>query len=337
MIQNRVPNPYSAPAATGRPGPQPHGSFPDRRTALTVFGALQILLGLLFVGMTFLIPVAVVVTARSLQQEPSYVQAIPSMLVYLLVGATLITLGVGSMQARRWARNLILVVGWAWLFSGIISLLGFAWILPRVFAQVGETEGMPAGAQNIVVVFTIVFGAVFLVVIPGILVLFYRAPSVKATFEANQPEPDWTEACPLPVLTASVWIFVSALFLLVAPLSVHGTIPFFGALLTGLGGSMLYWVLAGLWGYSAWGLYKLRASSLWLIFGSTLVFGASSIVTFLRVDPMSMYEKMGYSEAQLAAMRQVGMFSGPEFALWIGLFLVPFLGYLLYLRKYLNS
>lgn len=335
MIPDPVPNPYTTPAATGRP--RPRGDVPDRRTALTVFGLLQILLGLLFLGMALLIPVAVTLTARSLNQEIDFRAALPSMLVYAILAGTLITLGVGSIRARRWARNLILVVGWAWLFSGIVSLLGLAFLLPGLLRQMSEIQGIPAGAQDLVVGITLGIGAIFLFFIPGALVLFYRASSVKATFELHHPERDWTEACPLPILTASVWVFVSAIFLFLAPLGVRGTIPFFGALLTGFSGSLLYLLLAGAWGYGAWGLYKMRLSSWWLIFASTLVLGVSAIVTFLRVDPVSMYEKMGYSEDQLAAIRQLGAFSGPQFALWTALFLVPFLGYLVYLRKYINS
>ncbi len=337
MVPDPVPNPYSTPAATGRPAPRVRPGYPDRRTALTVFGLLQIFLGLLFLAMALLIPVAVTVTARSLNQEVDYTSALPSMLVYLMLAATLITLGVGSMRARRWARNLILVVGWAWFLSGIISLIGLAWALPGLLRQVGETEGLPAGAQGVIVGITLAIGAIFLFFIPGVLVLFYRAPSVKATFELHHPEPDWTEACPLPVLTVSVWIFVSAIFLFVAPVGVHGTAPFFGTLLSGFSGSVLYLAVAGLWGYAAWGLYKMQMSSWWLIFVSTLVLGVSSVITFLRVDPVTMYERMGYSQDQLAAMRQLGIFNGPQFALWTGVLLLPFLGYLVYLRKYLNS
>jgi hypothetical protein len=335
VVTDPIPNPYGAPATTGRP--RPRGKFPDRRTALTVFGLLQILLGLLFLALALLIPVAVVLTARSMNQDVDYLATMPSMLVYMILAATLILLGVGSIRARRWARNLILVVSWAWLLSGIVSLLGLAWILPGVLEQMREVEGIPAGTQGVVVGIILGIGAVLLFFIPGILVLFYRAPSVKATFEAHHSERDWTEACPLPVLTVSFWVLVSAVFFVLAPLGVHGTIPFFGALLTGLPGSLLYLLLAGLWGYGAFGLYKMRIAGWWLVFLSTLVLGVSSIVTFLRVDPVSIYEQMGYSEDQLTAMRQIGIFSGPQYALWTAAFLLPFLGYLVYLRKHLNS
>jgi hypothetical protein len=329
------PNPYGTPAATGRP--RPRAGSPDRRTAITFFGVLQILLGLLFVGMALLIPVALTVTARSLNQDVDYLAALPSILVYLLLGATLGTLGVGSMRARRWARNLTLVLGWAWLLGGILSLLGLAWILPGLLRQMREIQGVPASTQRAVIGIVLAIGSVFLFFIPGVLVLFYRASSVKATFEAHHREADWSEGCPFPVLTSSVWVLVSAVFFFFAPLRVHGTIPFFGTLLTGLPGALVYLLLAGLWGHAAWGLYHQRMSSFWSVFGSSLVLGVSSIVTFLRVDPISMYERMGYSADQLEVMRRLSVFNGPGLALFTAVFVVPFLGYLIYLRRYLNS
>jgi hypothetical protein len=328
-------NPYHSPTQGSRPVVSLE-SFRDRRTALAVFGVLEILFGLFLAGIALLIPVSQSLASRTMNQEASLSRTIPSMLVYVMLAGVMIGLGVGSMRARRWARNLMLVVAWAWLVSGVLSVLGLAWLLPGLLSQLGPSEGLPQGSLTVVLGILLVILSFFMILIPAVLVAFYRSANVRATCEAFDPEPDWTEACPLPVLTVSLWLMVSALFLIATPMAVNGTMPLFGGFASGLGGTLLYWVVAGLWGYGAYGLYKLRTSSWWLIFASTVVLALSYIVTFALVDPMAMYERMGYSAAELAAMKQFS-FTGPQLVVWLLLFFVPYLGYLVYLRKYLSA
>lgn len=327
-------NPYHSPKEGSRPRPIVSlDGFRDRRTALSVFGILEILFGVFLAGIAFLIPVSQSLASRTLNQEVSWSRAIPSMLVYLMLAGIMVALGIGSMRTRRWARNVMLVVAWAWLVSGVLSVVGLAWLLPGLLSRLGSTQELPEGSATIVTGILLVIVGFFMIAIPAVLVLFYRSQNVKATCEAFDPEPDWTEACPLPVLTVSLWLMVSALLLVATPMAVNGTMPFFGGFASGLGGTLLYWIVAGLWGYGAYGMYKLRMSSWWLVFASTVVLALSYIVTFVLVDPMAMYERMGYSEAELTAMKQFS-FTGPQLVTWVLLFFVPYLGYLVYLRKY---
>ena len=67
------------------------------------------------------------------------------------------------------------------------------------------------------------------------------------------------------------------------------------------------------------------------------VFFVSSTVTFLRIEPIEMYEHMGYSDAQLEALRQFQTINGTEMAVWIAALFVPYLAYLIYLKKYIRT
>jgi hypothetical protein len=329
-------NPYLSPErAAGRPRIQ--GGFQDRRTALAVFGVFEILLGLFSLGLAVLVPVLQTVGARALGEEPRLAVAIPSMLVYGIVGAILIALGVGSIRCRRWARNLMLVLAWAWLISGLLSLVGLVWLLPGLLGAMSGSGELPEGAATVVTVILLgAVGAIF-VILPAVLVLFYRTADVKATCEALDPGPDWTEACPLPVLTVAFWLAVTALFMLVTPISANGVIPVFGVLLAGLPGYLVYWTIAVVWAYGAWKLYRLSPRGWWVTTGSTVVLVASYAVSFFLIDPVAMYELMGYSERELAPMKQMGLYTGRQFLAGVLLIGVPTVGYLVYLKKYFPS
>jgi len=326
-------NPYGSPS-TGPATAPPPGEFRDRRGALTVFGVLEILMG----GLCLLLAVASVagqaISAQVLEQEVNYLQAIPSVIFYGLLAAAMGFVGFGSIGAKRWARSLALILAWSWLVTGALSLVSMAYLVPRVLGSMPQMQGAPGGAQSVLLVIMLAITGFFFVLVPGVLVLFYRSENVKATVEAFDRGPDWTEACPLPVLTLSIWMLVSAVLLFATAVAVKGVFPFFGVLVSGAPGVLVYWALAALFAYSAWGLYRMSIPSWWIVFVTSALFGVSSLVTFLRVDPLAMYERMGYSEQQIDAMRQLGTLSGPEVT-WLTVgFFVPYLVYLVYLRKY---
>lgn len=45
---------------------------------------------------------------------------------------------------------------------------------------------------------------------------------------------------------------------------------------------------------------------------------------------------MGYPQAQIDQMQQMGMFTGNWMAWWMVVVMVPFIGYLLFIKKYLR-
>ncbi len=97
-------------------------SFKDRRTDLIVFGIFTIVVG----GFcALLVPVVIfgqMMAARRLGTEFDTSAALISSAVYGLMAVVMIWLGVGSVLARRWARALLLCIGWIGLIIGLIAM-----------------------------------------------------------------------------------------------------------------------------------------------------------------------------------------------------------------------
>lgn len=133
---------------------------------------------------------------------------IPRVAFYGLAGAWFLIMGIGSIQARRWARALILVSAWPWLCWGVLKVLFMIWTMVN--------SPVPMLANGRLDTFTIMrivafgFAVFFRVILPAALIIFYRRPDVKATCERWNPQPCWTERVPLPVLSLILIVAVAA-------------------------------------------------------------------------------------------------------------------------------
>jgi hypothetical protein len=147
----------------------------------------------------------------------------------------------------------------------------------------------------------------------------------------------WTDACPLPVLGLCLWLLFSVPMLLIMPIMGHGVMPFFGMLLTGLPGTLFCLALAVLWGYCAWLLYKLDVRGWWLILIAMVVFMVSAVLTYARHDVIEMYQLMGYPQAQIEQIQKTGLLTGNRMAWMMSFSMLPFLGYIFFIKKYLRA
>jgi hypothetical protein len=300
-----------------------------------VFGILEILLGCLAALMVPLMIVGQVMAAKVTHEPVPLRQIIPGAVVYGIAAVTLICLGLGSCKARRWARALSLVVACSWLAVGVLSMGALVFFLPSILnAPQPQGQPLPAGARIVVMIVSMLFMGVLFVVVPGLLVFFYRSRHVQATCEARDPSPCWTDACPLPVLGLSLWLGFGALTMLTLPMSTHGVLPLFGRLLSGVAGSLGCVGLAVLWGYSAWAVYRLRAVGWWIVLASLCVMAASAWVTFNQIDLLEMYRVMGYPERQIEMMKQFSFIQGRGMAYFSVAGAIPMLGFLLFVKRY---
>jgi hypothetical protein len=160
---------------------------------------------------------------------------------------------------------------------------------------------------------------------------------VKATCESRDPVTRWTDACTLPVLALCLWLMISVPMMLLMPVMGQGVLPFFGMFLTGLPGGLLCLVLAAFWAYCAWRLYKMDVRGWWLILIAMVVFMVSSALTYARHDMLEMYQLMGYPQAQIDQMRNMGLLTGHGMLWLMLLFVAPFFGYMLFVKKYLRG
>jgi hypothetical protein len=313
--------------------------YQDRSTGLIIFGILTILLGCLCGLFVPLLLVGRLVAQQSSVEQPPLSSVLPAMMVYGILAVALIWLGIGSFMARRWARALLLIFSWSWLVMGVIAFVFMMILLPRTMANIpAGTSGHPAMTADAIgmmmVTMGIIFGVIF-VLMPGAWTFFYSSRHVKATCEARDPVARWTDACPLPVLGLSLWLAFSAPMLLITPFAGHGVVPFFGMFLTGLPGGIFCLIIACIWGYAAWALYKLNRPGWWIIFISMCAMMLSTVLTFSTHNLVEMYHLMGFPESQIEQMEKTGLLAGNGFIWLSAIWMVPFLGYLVYVRKYI--
>ncbi|MFO1458156.1 MAG: hypothetical protein U1G08_02015 [Verrucomicrobiota bacterium] len=329
------PNPIPAdPASTP-------ATFKDRRTGLIVFGILTVCLGGLcaLVVPLMLFGQAMARTAAGGTAAGGTPSMLPIMASYGGLAVVLVWLGIGSLLTRRWARALILIFGWSFLVVGVISMIAVGLLLPGFLrsGQPGGTSTLPAGAETTVMVIILLFLGFLFVLIPGIWVAFYGNRNVKATCEARNPAPSWTDACPLPLLAVSLWLGFSALGMPMSFLSYRAVLPVFGILLTGPWAVLTSIGLTLVWGLGAWWLYRREARGWWLVVGAFLIFGISNFITYSRLDPIVIYEQMGFPATQIDAMKGTPWMSGDTIRWLTTAVLVPILAYMVAIRRYLRA
>jgi len=313
--------------------------YKDRYAGLVVFGIFTILLGCLA---ALFVPLMLVgrMAAPAGSAQPPLSSILPAMIVYGILAVALVWLGIGSIMARRWARALLLIFSWSWLVMGVLGLIFLMIFLPKMLMNISDaSSGHPAMPPEVrvtmMVTMAIIFGGIF-VLMPAVWTFFYNSRHVKATCQARDPVMRWTDACPLPVLGLSAWLAFSAPMLLITPIITgHGVMPFFGMFLSGIPGGLFCLVTACVWGYAAWALYKLKPRGWWIIFIAIIVFMTSTVITFSMHDPMEMYRLMGYPKEQIAQIEKSGLFAGKGFVWLCMIWIVPFLGYLWFVRKFI--
>lgn len=317
--------------------------YRDRSTGLVVFGILTILLGCLTGLLILLMLAGQAVAARNTNVPPTPLSVIlPAILIYGVLAVALVWLGIGSIMARRWARALLLIFSWGWLVMGVIALVSMAIIMPKILAGAASAgtnanHAAPAAAIAGAMAVVLVMFAIFFVMVPAVWIFFHGSRHVKATCETRDPVTRWTDACPLPVLALCLWLLFAVPMFLVMPLMGHAVMPFFGMFLTGVPGTLLCLALAALWAYAAWLLYKLDVRGWWLILIAFVVFMVSAVLTYARHDIIEMYQLMGYPQAQIDQIQKIGLLTGNRMAWMMSFSMLPFLGYILFIKKYLRG
>ncbi|MBN1269265.1 MAG: hypothetical protein JXB04_06745 [Kiritimatiellae bacterium] len=310
--------------------------YKDRRANLIAGGILQFILGLLCIAFGGLTVLGLVMGAKS--GDPSAAlnlrMGLAGVLFYIGHGVLFIWLGVGSIMARRWARALTLTSAALWLVMGVIGMAFWFLMLPRMAEMImaAPTGNAPPHAFLMVTltVMTVFIGLIYLV-IPLIFFLLYRGKNVKATAEARDPQPRWTDRCPLPVLAVSILTAYAAAGF--AMMLSYGAVPSFGRILTGAPAGLYVLVLAAICVALAVGIYRLR---LWAWWGSMVFSIASALVMALGLKQDTLadwYRAMGLPEPQIEQMAKF-MWSGNAIVVWIILWAVLYAGYLVYVKKY---
>lgn len=313
----------------------PAPAYKDRRAGLIFFGVMGILFGCFFLLSAPAAVLGQIAAANKAQAGLSPALVLTSLFTPAMLAAALIWLGIGSIKARRWARAILLCLGWIGLCMGAASL-------PVVIMSLGSLEDMlQQQGQNVApVVLTITkvvmvaTTTVLYVVIPAALVLFYRSPHVKHTCEKLDPVERWTDRCPLPVIAICLLQAYGAFSMLTMMAQFGAAFPLAGFVVTGWPSWILWLGFVGFSLYAAWGFYHLRYRA-WLIYTTVvMLLGISSVVTFLRIDLLDYYRMSGFPEWQINQIAASPLFRR-HMMVWLSLVGIILLGgYLAYLRRY---
>ncbi len=209
-------------------------------------------------------------------------------LIYYVLAAILLPLGVGTWRRRSWGHYLSVNALTVGLILGGALTAGFAWGAPNFVAAVGM--GNTIALIVVLCVFTI--GA------PYLLLRLYRTAAFVAVFEQASPR-SYIEQVPAGVVQACM---LGVLFLIVMHVSIFWRcfFPWFGRVILFREGvyylSAAIWVLtllmAGFWQRQVWAFWGLLAYFVLML--------ASASLTFARYDVMQILDLMRFSAAEQA-------------------------------------
>jgi len=312
--------------------PQPP-THRDRSTRLVVSGVFLCLLACCAFFFA-VVTLASMLYVRRLPEVPETAQlglgqVISASLVYCVTGAVLLTLGIGSIRRRRWARPLVLIVGWGWLVIGVVVCLVMTAVLPVA------AEGLPPD-PTARAAFYGCFGAVlglFGIVIPLLLVTLYRGTDVRATLAAHDPQERWTDRVPTPLLGLSLWLgfgAVSSLLSTLNPMLLVGS-----RIVTGPIAVATYVATAAVMAGVAVGLARRSRIAWWIGVATFALWSAWSALTLPRVDFDEVMARM--NTVQPAGAPDMSfLFHDPRFFGSMALVWLGTIGYFVYVRRYLR-
>jgi hypothetical protein len=313
--------------------PPDDGGHRDRKTALIVFGIIEILFGAFCLLMIPVMVAGMVMGVHNASGFPYSIVIINAVGSYGTVAVIFIWLGIGSILCRRWARALWLCLSACWLCAGIVGCFAIA-SMSSNFGQMVLPPGQPAPSpevMHLIRMITVAFAVFFYVVIPGALFFFYRSPHVKRTCEVRDPVARWTDRCPLPVLALSLVLGGGALAVLAVG-ATYGVVPLFGTVVLGTAGRVVIFMFAAILAYLAVGLYRLSLRAWAFALALYLFLAVSNVVTLLNGDMGQLYSRMGLDSHTAAVAEKLS--SAGAFK-WLGIVsLMPWFVWLLYVRRF---
>ncbi len=170
------------------------------------------------------------------------------------------------------------------------------------------------------------------IVAPGWLVWFYMSRHVRATCEYRDPQPRWTDACPVPVLGVSLFMG----FFGVASLSilVYGYLPVFTTYLTGPAAAAVALVGCLVCLYLARAAYRRQLVGWWGSLIVSVLFYVSSAVHFTTRSMEQVMRDMRMPEVQIGQIAQMDALDGPLISISMGVWTLVCVVYLLWVKQH---
>ena len=302
----------------------------DQGGLLVVFGTLEILLGVGCAAMALFM-----LGAGIFGPLPgTNVTMLPLGALYFGVALAFVWLGIGAILAKRWARSLNLALSCLVLAAGVAGIFNVLLTGGMMGNAMQQTMEMPKQMVIAMQLFMVGTAGCTYIIIPGIGILVFGNPNVRATCERRHPQPAWTDGCPFPVLVLSVAcalapLSVIPLFLLITPAA-----PFFGVLIGGLAGALLNVAAVLTMVYLAWASYRRVRAAWWLAVGMIIAGSLTIAITVGRLGMLALYQHASLPKEQMQMMRRMYIHNDGNFVVLALVSGIAALGYLLYVRRY---
>jgi hypothetical protein len=306
-----------------------------RTGGLIVFGVISIILGAL-AGCGALATPFALMTAK---MQPAGMPRVDGrslfvgFVMYVAASAAFVTLGIGSIRKRRWVRPVILSISLPALVMGVFGYAVLLYILPDMFRPIPGQPAIPKGMLQSIKVVTAALSFIMYVVLPGAYYFFYRQATIRATLDALDPHPAWTDRAPLPVLGLAIWLALGCFF--AAGSLIFPIVPAFGRYVTGVPAMLLVGVAMLLLLLAAVLTYRSSVAGWWLALILLVVVTATYTHTSYLRGLGEYYRVAGFDEQQQQMLSQMRA-TGPR--RWESLAsLVPAavaLGYLLWVHRH---
>lgn len=315
--------------------------YRDRSTGLLICGIVQIICGGMAALAVPFVLLSVLISRKTLGLHQPISRSLSSVATYGFLAISNLVLGIGSIQARRWARALTLVTSWIWLVVGALLTVLFVAVLPASF-MMGMHRGasahpggppMPVAFAAVILTFVIVLFAIFLIALPLAFVIFYNRKDVVETCRHRDPVERWTDRIPTPVLAAVLLFSCGAAYYGLTAASTP-IFPFFGRYLTGLPAALCGLATAMVDAVVAYLFFRLSVSGWWLAVGMWTLRLISASITFWRADLYGAYGKMGFGQSELQVIQSSPLFRSHVFLWWAWGAMMLLLGYLIWLKRF---
>jgi hypothetical protein len=276
-------------------GPTPPATRGVHPGWILFFGILEIVIALLCALMVAGMMALALFGGGALKAAGAAGGALAMVFPTLFYGAIALLLllgGAGTLARRRWARILMIVVASFWLIFGLLGGATIVAMIPMILSETAKggrtlAPGISAAVWLLVGGGTLFFG----VVLPGSLLLFYTRRSVKAAFEARDPEESTAGKLPLPVTILAVWIGIGAVAsVFSAP---YRIVVLFGFVFSGPAAVTLVLAGAAIQGFFVWRIGRREAPIWWAILLYYSLMGISATVSVMGGSMDEVFRRIG--------------------------------------------
>jgi hypothetical protein len=297
----------------------PVAGFKDRSTTVLVVGIFFIIAGALCGCGLLMMPMALLAPRPANAPPPPQVgDLVLGGLVYAMLCTAFLWVGIGCVRKQRWVRPIVIVLAWIALAGGVMGMLMWVFMLPRVGWAMRRS--LPPGAApppaaffNIMIALITGVMVLLYLVIPAALLWLFRPPDVRATLEHYDPRPRWTDGVPLGVLGVCALLALGGIGMLLA--AVQGWIAAFGIVVGGAPARLSALAVAIAFAAATWMCFQRRATGWWLAMALFILVPLAWATTLLRHDLPQVYMAMGRPEHEVRMMEDLHRRSGTWMAL----------------------